>query len=63
MDLAILVWWKTINKPIISSPIGCDILKLVHLSNTFGMHPGAEPLKDDVVETKTQIDAVLNQAS
>ncbi|PUU76679.1 hypothetical protein B9Z19DRAFT_1129379 [Tuber borchii] len=63
MDFAILVGRKTITKPIFSKAIGCDILKLVYLCNSFRIYPGFEPLRDDVVETKTKIDAVLNQAS
>jgi fatty acid synthase subunit beta len=64
MDFAIVVGWKAIMKAVFPKQIDGDLLRLVHLSNSFRMLPGAEPLqKDDVVETKAQINAVLNQAS
>ncbi|PUU81782.1 fatty acid synthase beta subunit dehydratase [Tuber borchii] len=64
MDFAIVVGWKAIIKAIFPKAIDGDLLKLVHLSNSFRMLPGAEPLKkDDVVETRAQINAVLNQVS
>lgn len=64
MDFAIVVGWKAITKAIFPRTIGGDLLKLVHLSNGFRMIPGAEPLKaGDEVETTSQINAVINQAS
>lgn len=64
MDFAIVVGWKAIIKAIFAKAIDGDLLRLVHLSNGFRMHPGAEPLrKDDVVETRAQINSVLNQDS
>ena len=64
MDFAIVVGWKAITKAIFPKAIDGDLLRLVHLSNSFRMYPGAEPLqKDDVVETTAQINAVLNQDS
>ena len=62
MDFAIVVGWKAITKPIFPRAIDGDLLKLVHLSNSFRMMPGVEPLKKgDVVNTTAQINAVLNQ--
>ncbi|KAI5782751.1 acyl transferase domain-containing protein [Geopyxis carbonaria] len=64
MDFAIVVGWKAIMKAIFPKAIDGDLLRLVHLSNSFRMLPGAEPFqKDDVVESKAQINAVLNQDS
>lgn len=64
MDFAIVVGWKAIIKAIFPRKIDGDLLRLVHLSNSFRMFPGAEPLKkDDVVDTKAHINSVLNQAS
>ena len=64
MDFAIVVGWKAITKPIFPKAIDGDLLKLVHLSNSFRMLPGAEPLKkDDVLDTTAQINAVINQDS
>jgi fatty acid synthase subunit beta len=62
MDFAIVVGWKAITKPIFPRVIDGDLLKLVHLSNSFRMTPGAEPLKvGDVLDTTAQINAVINQ--
>jgi fatty acid synthase subunit beta len=64
MDFAIVVGWKAITKPIFPRKIDGDLLKLVHLSNSFRMLPGAEPLKrGDEVETTAEINAVINQDS
>lgn len=64
MDFAIVVGWKAIMKAIFPKAIDGDLLRLVHLSNGFRMLPGAEPLKKgDVVDTKAQINSVLNQES
>ncbi|PUU78407.1 fatty acid synthase beta subunit [Tuber borchii] len=64
MDFAIVLGWKAIIKAIFPKAIDGDLLKLVHLSNSFRMPPGAELFKkDDVVETRAQINAVLNQVS
>ncbi|KAF2106759.1 acyl transferase domain-containing protein [Lophiotrema nucula] len=43
MDFAIVVGWKAIMKALLL--VQGDLLKLVHLSNKFRMHPGAAPLK------------------
>ena len=62
MDFAIVAGWKAITKPIFPRAIDGDLLNLVHLSNSFRMMPGAEPLKKgDVVSTTAQVNAVLNQ--
>lgn len=62
MDFAIVVGWKAITKPIFPRVIDGDLLKLVHLSNSFRMIPGAEPLKvGDVLDTTAQINAAINQ--
>lgn len=62
MDFAIVVGWKAITKPIFPRAIDGDLLNLVHLSNSFRMMPGTEPLKKgDVVSTSAQVNAVLNQ--
>lgn len=64
MDFAIVVGWRSIIKAIFPKTVDGDLLKLVHLSNGYRMIPGAKPLqKDEVVSTKAEIRAVLNQAS
>ena len=62
MDFAIVVGWKAITKPIFPRVVDGDLLNLVHLSNSFRMMPGAEPLKKgDIVNTTAQVNAALNQ--
>ena len=62
MDFAIVVGWKAITKPIFPRAIDGDLLNLVHLSNSFRMMAGAEPLKKgDIVSTSARVNAVLNQ--
>ncbi|KAK6458738.1 S-acyl fatty acid synthase thioesterase [Scheffersomyces xylosifermentans] len=64
MDFAIVIGWRAIIKAIFPKTVDGDLLKLVHLSNGYKMIPGAAPLKkDDVVSSKAEIKAVLNQAS
>ncbi|KAK6202274.1 S-acyl fatty acid synthase thioesterase [Scheffersomyces amazonensis] len=64
MDFAIVIGWRAIIKAIFPKTVDGDLLKLVHLSNGYRMIPGAAPLKkDDVVYSKADIKAVLNQPS
>ncbi|CAK9441726.1 uncharacterized protein LODBEIA_P55940 [Lodderomyces beijingensis] len=64
MDFAIVIGWKAIIKAIFPKTVDGDLLKLVHLSNGYKMIPGAAPLKkDDVVSTRAEIKAVINQPS
>ncbi|KAK6462909.1 S-acyl fatty acid synthase thioesterase [Scheffersomyces coipomensis] len=64
MDFAIVIGWRAIIKSIFPETVDGDLLKLVHLSNGYRMIPGAAPLKkDDVVYSKADIKAVLNQPS
>ena len=64
MDFAIVIGWKAIIKAIFPKSVDGDLLKLVHLSNGYKMITGAAPLKKgDVVSTKAEIKAVLNQPS
>ncbi|RPA81809.1 fatty acid synthase beta subunit dehydratase [Ascobolus immersus RN42] len=62
MDFAIVAGWKAIIKPIFPSYADGDLLKLVHLSNSFRMLPGATPLrKDDILETRATANAIVNE--
>lgn len=64
MDFAIVVGWKAIMNSIFPKTVDGDLLKLVHLSNGYRMIPGADLLrKDDVVNCKADIRAVINQGS
>ena len=61
LDLGIVVAWKSLMKPIFQDQIGGDILTLVHLSNSFRILPGAEPLREgDTVNSKSKITMLLN---
>ncbi|PWW79296.1 hypothetical protein C7212DRAFT_340199 [Tuber magnatum] len=61
-QFATLVGWKAI-KAIFPKATDGDVLNPVHLSNSFRILPGAEPLKKhDFVETRVQISTILNQA-
>jgi len=63
MNFAIVVWWEAIIQAIFPKAIDGDLLKQVHLTKSFHIIPGrASFSKEDIVETKAQIDAVLNQA-
>ncbi|KAK9470420.1 acyl transferase domain-containing protein [Dipodascopsis tothii] len=64
MDYAIVVSWKAIIQALFAKEIDGDLLRLVHLSNSFKMLPGAEPLKKGMVaKTTAKINAILNQES
>ena len=63
MDIAIVVGWKALVKPLLQTIDG-DLLALVHLSNTFSMMPKAEPFEvGDVLTTTAEITAIVNQSS
>ncbi|KAK9446830.1 acyl transferase domain-containing protein [Limtongia smithiae] len=64
MDFAIVAGWQSIIKALFPKAIDGDLLRLLHLSNSFKMVPGAELLKEgDVVSSSAKINAVLNQDS
>lgn len=64
MDFAVKAAWKALMKPLFLEAMNGDLLKLVHLSNGFQMLPDVKPLKlDDVVESTSRIEAILNQDS
>lgn len=61
MDFAIVIGWKAIMKAIFPKNVDGDILKLVHLSNSYRMMPGASPLVvGDKVSSDANITAVIN---
>ncbi|KAG0636355.1 hypothetical protein HOY80DRAFT_1089119 [Tuber brumale] len=65
-DFVHTVGWRAIInlKVIFPKAIDHDLLQLVYLSNNFPMLPGTQSLKrGDVVETRVQVNAVLNPAS
>ncbi|KAK7446754.1 fatty acid synthase alpha subunit Lsd1 [Stygiomarasmius scandens] len=61
MDFAIVAGWQAIIKAIFPFAIDGDLLKLVHLSNSFRMMKGAKPLQvGDVCRSEGQIVSVVN---
>jgi fatty acid synthase subunit beta len=44
MDLAIVLCWKPISQALLQAPVQGDLLKLVHLSNSFELARHAAPL-------------------
>ncbi|KAJ3540249.1 hypothetical protein NM688_g6254 [Phlebia brevispora] len=61
MDFAIVTGWQAIMKAIFPATIDGDLLKLVHLSNSFRMIDGAAALKvGDVCKAEARIISVAN---
>ncbi|KAI9848828.1 MAG: beta subunit of fatty acid synthetase [Sclerophora amabilis] len=64
MDFAIVVGWKAIMRALFPEVIDCDLLTLVHLSNSFRCFPDVEPLAGgDKVESTARITALINRES
>jgi len=64
MDFELLVGWQDIIKAKLQKAVDGDHLRLASLFNSPHMLPSPETLnKDDIVETRAQINAVLNLAS
>ncbi|GMM38923.1 tetrafunctional fatty acid synthase subunit [Saccharomycopsis crataegensis] len=61
MDFAIVIGWERIMKSVFHKKIDGDLLKLVHLSNSFSVRSNAEPLKiGDVVGVKSEVLTIIN---
>ncbi|THV07258.1 fatty acid synthase [Dendrothele bispora CBS 962.96] len=61
MDFAIVAGWQAIIKAIFPTAIDGDLLKLVHLSNSFRMMKGSRPLQvGDVCRSEGKIVSVVN---
>uniref|UniRef100_A0A0W0EUQ4 Putative fatty acid synthase n=1 Tax=Moniliophthora roreri TaxID=221103 RepID=A0A0W0EUQ4_MONRR len=61
MDFAIVAGWQAIIKSIFPSSIDGDLLRLVHLSNSFRMVGGAKPFTvGDVCRSEAKIASVVN---
>ncbi|QPG76258.1 beta subunit of fatty acid synthetase [Brettanomyces nanus] len=61
MDFAIIIGWRAIMKAIFPKTVDGDILKLVHLSNSYRMLSGASPLRaGDKVSSDANIVSVVN---
>ncbi|KAJ3916064.1 fatty acid synthase [Lentinula edodes] len=61
MDFAIVAGWQAIIKSIFPASIDGDLLKLVHLSNSFRMMKGARPFQaGDICRSEAKIVSVVN---
>ena len=64
LDFAMVVGWTAMMRPLFSDIIDCDLLSLVHLSNSSRMLTDAGNLVEgDVVDTTSHITAIINQDS
>ncbi|AET38733.1 tetrafunctional fatty acid synthase subunit FAS1 Ecym_3239 [Eremothecium cymbalariae DBVPG len=62
MDFAIVIGWRVLVKAIFPNSIDGDLLKLVHLSNSYRMVPGAKSFQEnDLVTSSAVIQSVINQ--
>ncbi|CAO1626989.1 unnamed protein product [Sympodiomycopsis kandeliae] len=59
MDIAIVLGWEGIMKALIAATGSADLLRLVHLSNSFKVVEGARPLKiGDEVSSKASVESI-----
>jgi enoyl reductase-like protein/acyl dehydratase len=59
MDIAIVLGWEGIMKALIAATGSADLLRLVHLSNSFKTVEGAKPLQvGDVVSSKASVESI-----
>lgn len=62
MDFSITIGWKGLSKALICKEIDGDLLKLVHVSNSYRMIPGAKPLQEnDIVRFSVSIKSCVIQ--
>ncbi|KAI1363876.1 fatty acid synthase beta subunit [Xylaria arbuscula] len=63
MDFAVVVGWKALMAPLVQA-IDADLLRLVHLSNSFTVAPGSNPFKvGQLLHSSSEVTAVLIQDS
>ncbi|KAI1120131.1 fatty acid synthase beta subunit [Nemania abortiva] len=63
MDFAVVLAWKVLMAPLIQA-VDADLLRLVHLSNSFSVVPGSEPFKEgQLLHSSSEITAVIIQDS
>lgn len=60
VDLAIVIGWKALVKPLISDVLDCDLSRLVHLSNSFRCR-GESLREGDTVDSRSRITSILQQ--
>lgn len=59
MDFAIVIGWERIMKSVFHKKIDGDLLKLVHLSNSFSMKSSGLKI-GEVVNTKSEVTSIIN---
>ena len=63
MDFAVVVGWKALMAPLVQA-IDADLLRLVHLSNSFTVVPESKPFKEgQVLQSSSEVTAVIIQDS
>jgi fatty acid synthase subunit beta len=62
IDIAIVLGWAALTKPLVSKAIDVDLSRLVHLSNSFKV-VGSPLQEDDVVRSASRVTAVTHQAN
>ncbi|RAL03127.1 beta subunit of fatty acid synthase [Aspergillus ibericus CBS 121593] len=63
MDYAIVVAWKSVMKPLFTKTISGNLMKLVHLSNEFRRLGSSDIQEGDVLSSRANIRAILNEDS
>jgi len=62
LDFIVVIAWKALMRPLFSHGVHGDLLKLVHLSNEFGMVSGACEIREgDKLSSESYITAIINQ--
>ncbi|KAL3427035.1 acyl transferase domain-containing protein [Phlyctema vagabunda] len=60
LHFGMAIAWKALTKPLFLRKLGGNLLSLVHLSNSFKVAPGAEPLRvGEVLSSSSSISAVI----
>jgi len=63
LDFAVVVAWKALMAPLVHA-IDADLLRLVHLSNSFSVVPGSQPFREgQSFHSSSEITAVVIQDS
>ncbi len=62
LDLAFVMGWDSVVKPLFLTLFDVDMLKLVHLSNSFRL-VGGELREGDEVDSVSQVTSITNQGS
>ena len=59
IDICVKLAWDVLMQPLLVSDFDCDLLRLVHKSNTFEYYPGAKPLRvGDIISSSSRVLAI-----